>query len=119
MKKWIGAHIHETETHLREDTHVKKAIIDSTGASGTVGQVLTTTGSVVTWTNRTFTYTKANPADTWVITHSLNSYPSVTVVDTGGSVVRGEVVYNTINKLTITFFSNSSAIAVDGKAYLN
>ena len=119
MKKWIGAHIHETETHLREDTHVKKAIIDSTGAAGTTGQVLTTTGSVVTWTDSTFTYVKNVEGDTWVITHNLNRYPSVTVVDTGGSVIRGEIVFNTINKLTITFFSSGSASAVDGKAYLN
>ena len=117
--KWVGAHVHDVKTLLREDVSVDKKIIDSTGAAGTVGQVLTTTGSVVTWTDRTFTYTKANAADTWVITHSLNSHPSVTVVDTGGSVERGEVVYNSINQLTITFFSNSSAIAVDGKAYLN
>ena len=67
----------------------------------------------------TYIYTKSIAAGTWVITHSLNKYPSVTVVDTGGSVIRGEVVYNSINQLTITFFSNGSAIAVDGKAYLN
>ena len=67
----------------------------------------------------TYTYTKSIAGATWVITHGLNKYPSVTVVDTGGSIVRGEVVYNTINQLTITFFSNGSGTAVDGKAYLN
>lgn len=67
----------------------------------------------------TYIYTKSIAAGTWVITHGLNKYPSVTVVDTGGSIVRGEVVYNTINQLTITFFSNGSTSAVDGKAYLN
>tara|TARA_R110000824_G_scaffold64951_2_gene169572 strand:+ start:2811 stop:3173 length:363 start_codon:yes stop_codon:yes gene_type:complete len=118
-KKWKGKKVVETKSEFREDVEVKKKIVDSTGSSGTTGQVLTTTGSVVTWTDRTFIYTKANAADTWVITHNLNLYPSVTVVDTGGSVIRGEIVFNTINKLTITFFSNGSASAIDGKAYLN
>ena len=38
------------------------------------------------------------------------------IVDSTGS---SEIVFNTINKLTITFFSNGSASAIDGKAYLN
>ena len=118
-KKWKGKKVVETKSEFREDVEVKKNVIDSAGLAGAAGQVLTTTGDAVIWTDRTFTYTKNNAADTWVVTHNLNSYPSVTVVDTGGNIMRGEVAYNTINQLTITFFSRGSASAIDGKAYLN
>jgi len=69
--------------------------------------------------NRTFIHIQNNASATWVIQHNLSSYPSVTAVDSGGSLIRGEVVFNTVNKLTITFFSSGSGLAVDGKAFLN
>lgn len=50
----------------------------------------------------------------WTITHNLNKYPSVTVVDNGNNVVVGDVKYTNLNELTITFTSGFS-----GKAYLN
>lgn len=51
---------------------------------------------------------------TWVITHNMGKYPSVTIVDTAGDEVEGAVRQNSINQLTITF-----SAAVSGKAYLN
>jgi hypothetical protein len=121
MKKWIGAHIHETETHLREDTHVKKAIIDSTGASGNTGDVLVTTGNTVTWVNAsvasstyTFSYTSAQALETWVINHNLNRNPSVTVTDLSGNWVIPDVFYNSADQITLTFNG-----ATAGYAYLN
>ena len=62
----------------------------------------------------TFIFTQAIPAATWVITHSLNKFPSVSVVDTADTSGFGAVEYNSANQLTITF---SGAFA--GKAYLN
>jgi hypothetical protein len=50
----------------------------------------------------------------WVITHNLGKYPSVTVVDSGGSVVVGDVTYTSLNSLTISFSS-----PFGGKAFLN
>jgi hypothetical protein len=61
-----------------------------------------------------FVYTQATPATNWVITHNLNTYPSVTVVDSSGAVVIGAVAYNNKNQIAITFTS-----AFSGKAYLN
>jgi hypothetical protein len=54
------------------------------------------------------------PADTWEIEHNLNKYPSVTVIDSAGTQVEGDVTYIDTNNLTINF---SSAFA--GKASLN
>lgn len=51
---------------------------------------------------------------TWVITHNLGFRPSVTVIDLDGDVVNGDIAYDTINQLTITFSSE-----IKGEAYLN
>ena len=48
---------------------------------------------------------------TWEITHSLNKYPTVTVVDSGGSIVYGEVVYVDQNRVLVTFSAMMSGTA--------
>lgn len=50
----------------------------------------------------------------WNITHNLGKFPSVTVVDSSGREVVGDVQHLTINTLTINF---SAGFA--GKAYIN
>ena len=69
--------------------------------------------------NITFTHNQTSTSNTWVITHNLHRFPSVTVVDSGGTIVMGTIVYNSNKQLTITFFSSGSALAFQGKAYLN
>ena len=46
--------------------------------------------------------------------HNLDKYPSVTVVDSGGTVVVGSIDYNDKNNCTCTFSAPFS-----GQAYLN
>ena len=67
----------------------------------------------------TYIHTQSSISHTWTITHNLDKHPSVTVVDTGDTVVIGTVDYNSANKLTITFFSGDDTLQVEGKAYLN
>ena len=67
----------------------------------------------------TFTHNQNTTSNTWVITHKLNRFPSVTVVDSANTIVIGTVVYNSNKQLTITFFSGGDALAFQGKAYLN
>ena len=67
----------------------------------------------------TFTHNQNTTSNTWTITHNLNRFPSVTVVDSTNTIVIGTVVYNSVNQLTITFFQAGSALAFSGKAYLN
>ncbi len=64
--------------------------------------------------DKTFVFTQAVPSDKWIVNHGLNKYPSVTIVDTAGTVVIGNVDYVDINNVIISF---SSAFA--GKAYFN
>jgi len=62
----------------------------------------------------TFIFNQANPATTWDITHNLGKFPSITVIDTGNTVVFGEYNYVSNNRVLLTF-----SAAFDGKAYLN
>ena len=64
--------------------------------------------------DKNFVYVQATSSDIWEITHNLNKYPAITVVDSGGSVVIGEIVYIDKNNIRITFAS-----AFSGKAYFN
>lgn len=54
-----------------------------------------------------------SPASLWDITHSLNRYCAVTVVDSAGSVVEGDVTYLSPSHLTIEF-----AAPFSGEAFL-
>ena len=67
----------------------------------------------------TFTHNQNSTSNTWTITHNLNRFPSVTVVDSANTIVIGTVVYNSNKQLTITFFSGGDALAFQGKAFLN
>jgi len=62
----------------------------------------------------TYIHDQGLPNSVWTITHNLDNYPSVTVVDTANTVVIGQVDYVSLNSITITFSSGFS-----GKAYLN
>jgi len=62
----------------------------------------------------TFEFDQGAAATTWDITHNLGKFPSITVIDTGNTVVTGEYNYINNNRVILTF---SAAFA--GKAYLN
>ena len=67
----------------------------------------------------TYSHNQSAASATWTITHNLNKFPSVTVIDSGDSVVQGEILYNSANQLTLTFFAGGVESAFSGKAYLN
>ena len=58
-----------------------------------------------------FKYTQGTPSATWTISHNLTFYPNITVVDSGGSVVEGEVSYLNSNTVVLTFRSAFSGVA--------
>lgn len=61
-----------------------------------------------------FTYDQPTPSVLWDITHNLGKFPSVSVVDSAGSIVHGEVQHVNPNHLILHFSAGFS-----GKAYLN
>ena len=62
----------------------------------------------------TFTFNQIVASTTWIINHNLGKFPTITVIDTAGTVVTGEYTYTDNNNVTLTF---SAGFA--GKAYLN
>jgi len=61
-----------------------------------------------------YTFTQSAAASTWTITHNLDRFPSVTTVDSAGSIINGAITYTDSNTITVVFTS-----ATSGKAYLN
>lgn len=89
-------------------------------AGGVGGQVLSKLGPLdydAEWqtvsgvTPPSATHTQVTPAITWSVTHNLGFNPAVTILDSGGTLVEGALVFNTINTLTITLSSAISGIA--------
>jgi hypothetical protein len=64
-----------------------------------------------TGTTSRYVFTQASASSTWNITHPLGGRPSVTVVDTGGTVVIGEVTYNSNTQVTVSFTAPFSGYA--------
>ena len=62
----------------------------------------------------TFVFNQNTVATTWNIQHNLGKFPSITVIDTGDTVVAGEYTYIDNNNVQLNF---SAGFA--GKAYLN
>lgn len=56
-------------------------------------------------------FTQPIASSTWNITHALGGRPSVTVVDSAGTVVIGEVVYNSDTSVTVLFSAPFSGYA--------
>ena len=61
-----------------------------------------------------YVHTQSGSASTWTITHNLGYYPAVSVVDSGGSLVIGDVTYISTNTLSVSFTASFG-----GKAYLS
>ena len=100
---------------------VTGSLADSTGSTGTAGQVLTSTVTGTAWENvvdSSGVYPFIAGSSPFVITinhpGTWGDYPSVTVVDSNKIVVIGEVRYITTTQLTLTFTATFS-----GTAYLN
>ena len=62
-----------------------------------------------------FIYTQVIASDFWDITHNLDKFPSVQVVDTANTSILGfQINYINKNRLTLSFI-----LPFAGKAYLN
>jgi hypothetical protein len=64
--------------------------------------------------DKNYVFSQNVAANPWVVTHGLNKYPSVSVVSSSNEIVYGDVQYNSLNQVTITFNG-----AQTGKAYFN
>lgn len=61
-----------------------------------------------------YIHNQTEASDEWVIVHNLNKYPAVSIIDSAGDEVEGNVHYDSLNQVTITFIG-----AFKGTATLN
>lgn len=61
-----------------------------------------------------YRHEQTTPSATWTITHNLNFFPNVTVVDSAGAVCEGEINHVNINQVVLGFSG-----AFSGNAYLS
>jgi hypothetical protein len=111
--KWIGQHIWDFISRFRHDVYLES--LSTTTETNVL--VVDSDGKVSKNTSaadKTYKHTQGSSSASWVVTHNLDKYPSVTVVDSAGTVVIGIVDYNSLNRATITFKA-----AFSGKAYFN
>lgn len=64
--------------------------------------------------DRSYTFNQISPKELWKIPHGLGKFPSVTIVDSAGSVVLGEINHIDKNNVELDFTA-----AFSGIAYLN
>lgn len=77
---------------------------------GTIVQIIDSNTS----SSETTIFEQNSASSFWIINHNLNKYPSVSVVDSAGSLIDGEAKYVSANRIELTFSQPFS-----GKAYLN
>jgi len=92
------------------------------GEPGISGSDINTTDDLTEGTsNKYFTvgrvsyeHTQGASSNSWVIDHNLGFKPNVTVVDSAGNIVEGEIAYTNSNSITVSFQASFS-----GYAYLS
>lgn len=62
----------------------------------------------------TYTHTQYSASNSWTVNHNLGYKPNVTVVDSAGTIIEGQIDYPSGNTVVLTFSSPFS-----GNAYLS
>lgn len=75
------------------------------GLPGRDGEATTGTGDL------NHTHQQITPSAEWVIVHNMGKFPSVTIIDSGGTLVYGDVSYDSNQSLRVTFSSGFSGTA--------
>lgn len=102
---------------------IKRGLQANLPSSASIGELLFTTdtkrvyvgtGSGITLVSGTFIFSQNSSSASWHINHSLGKFPSVTVVDSAGTQVFGDVTQVDANNIILNFSAPFS-----GTAYLN
>ena len=118
----LGTGTQGTQGTLGTGTQGTQGTIGVQGASGIGGAALDNTDDLTEGTtNKYFTvarvsyeHTQGSASSSWVVNHNLGFKPNVTVVDSAGNIVEGEISYTNSNSITVSFQS-----AFSGYAYLS
>ena len=89
-------------------------IVDVTPATPAAVTLNTITAGAINSPVVAYHHTQNTSSATWTIIHNLNFYPNVTVQDSAGTILEGEITYTNTKQLTVHFTS-----AFSGNAYLS
>lgn len=96
---------------MRDTRNIRKGTLAPvTSLETQILQVVSTSGLA----DATHVHTQMVAATEWTILHNLNKLPAVTIIDTAGSVVIGDVFYVNLNTVKINLTA-----AMSGTASLN
>lgn len=103
-KAGVSINVDELTVHIEDGVELIVSDIGMRGPRGLPGS-----GGDLSWR-----HVQGVAASTWIVLHNLGKYPSISIVDSGGSAVIGEIRYDSLNQCTLTFAS-----AFSGEAYAN
>lgn len=107
--------IDATNIEINVEKSITEVLISQEqGPQGAQGPVGPTGPAGVSADAVSYRHIQSVSSNTWQINHNLGWYPNITVVDSAGSVVEGEVDYTNENSLTLLF-----ATPFSGTAYLS
>lgn len=67
----------------------------------------------------TYIHLQNSASSVWTINHNLSKFPSISIVDSAGSLIVGAVNYVDENTAIVSFFGSGIPIAFSGKAFCN
>ena len=98
------------ETYIHPDTHPAAMIVESEERVFLSNQEKT---ALLSFTE-SYVHDQLSSSSTWTVIHNLNKYPNVTILDSAGTLVIGEIEYLSKNSLMLRFAAEFS-----GKGYLS
>jgi hypothetical protein len=61
---------------------------------------------------RIYVFDQGTPSTTWNITHTLDKYPSVTIINSAGYIIEGSIQYISKTNIIVSFNSAFSGTAI-------
>jgi hypothetical protein len=76
-----------------------------------VNSVTVATGTIASGPTKRYVHSQGIALSTWAITHSLGGRPQITIVDSAGTVVYGEIQYLSNTQIEVSFSAPFSGYA--------
>ena len=109
-----------TVTQDSSETNFYNIPLAYSSGNGNLNNLQSYSISVFTAGDKSFVFTQSSSSNQWVINHNLAKYPSVVVIEeTTSANIFGEIIYNSLNQITINFSGSTGSGAVSGQAFLN
>lgn len=110
---WKDNQFSEIESSSIEDLKSRVTTTEQEIATHTE-QIEELTEEITKGADKNYIHKQQVASSLWTVVHNLGKFPSITVVDSAGTVVTGEIVLQTTEQAVISFNG-----AFSGKAYCN